>query len=100
MDRQQLSQAELARLARVSQSTVSRALSGRSLRRGAARRRLFSYTGIDAWTDTAITTPSRDRVVAGFQRIEQNSKLHADAIAVIIDALAGLEPASKRRRRG
>jgi transcriptional regulator with XRE-family HTH domain len=99
MDRERLSQTQLAKRARVSQATVWRALNGRSERRGAARRKLFAYVGITEWTAQRTPRGARDRVVAAFDRIWDRSQAHAIAVAGVIDALAGLRPISKRQVR-
>lgn len=61
MDRNGLSQAQLAEKAGVSQPTVSRALSGKGERRGAARSRLFSYVGISEYPPSGAKAEALDR---------------------------------------
>lgn len=87
-----LSQAQLAKEVGVSQSAVSRAISGTLHRRGAARRKLFAYAGIDDYKCIKYEGDPRAKVMAAFDRIWDNSKAHADAIARVIQALDGLEP--------
>lgn len=98
MDREKLSQTQLARRARVSQATVWRALNGKAERRGAARRRLFAFVGISEWIVEGVYGP-RDRVIAAFDRIWDRSHAHANAVAGVIDAMADLRPTSKRQTR-
>ena len=99
MDRERLSQTQLAKRARVSQATVWRALNGRSERRGAARRKLFAYVGISEWAAPRSPRGGRNRVVDAFDRIWDRSQAHATAVAGVIDALASLRPISKRQSR-
>ncbi|MBV8977727.1 MAG: hypothetical protein JOZ13_10155 [Alphaproteobacteria bacterium] len=82
MTKRGLNQAALARLAKVSQSTVCRALSGVPMRRSAARDRLFSYAEI---VDARYA--ATDRVIAAFRRIWDNTDEHADAVIDVIGAL-------------
>jgi transcriptional regulator with XRE-family HTH domain len=80
-----LTQQQLARAANVSQSTVSRALAGKHIRNGAAKRRLFIYANI------ADSEASR-QVQLAFEAIWDGTDEHAAAIARIIEALSGLQP--------
>lgn len=90
-----LSQITLAERARVSQSTVSRALSRIGLRHGAARARLFSYAKIAEWSSASAADDPRNAVLAAFERVWDHSKEHAAAVARVIDALADLRPRPK-----
>ena len=92
MSREGLTQEQLAKKARVSQATVSRALNRKAKRRGAGRSRLFTYAGISEWTDHQAVGVARERVIAAFERIWDHSEAHADAIVRVIDALADLRP--------
>ena len=94
MDKFHLTQEGLANLAKVSQSTVSRALSGARLRRGAARGRLFKYAGI---VDT-VDMPRKGikAVIHAFEKIWDGSPTHADAVADVIISLAKLRPAKPK----
>lgn len=99
MDSNGLSQAQLAEKAGVSQPTVSRALSGKGERRGAARSRLFSYVGISEYSVFGPKAEARERVAEAFERVWEHSKVLADAIVMITDALADL-PGKRERGQG
>ena len=91
-----LSQAKLASLASVSQSTVSRALTDGGLRHGFARSKLFTFIQ----QDMQVVIPSQggaDRVMGAFTRIWDGSEEHAAAVARIIEACEGLRPLSPSR---
>ncbi len=94
-----LSQTQLAEMAGVSQATVSRALSGKGERRGAARSRLFSYVGISEYPGSGAKAEARERIAEAFERVWEHSKALADAIVRITDALADL-PGKRERGRG
>ena len=97
MEDRHLGQVELARAAGVSQSTVSRALSGLPLKHGRARSKLFAYAQL---TDPYQQVPPRkgpQRVMTAFHRIWDGTDDHANAVAKIIDALEDLKPARKKR---
>lgn len=87
MSQHGLTQQELADKAHVSQPTVSRAINGRRLRRGAARRKLFTCVGIDESRQVSVLLNARKRVLAAFERIWDRTDAHAEAIARVIDAL-------------
>jgi transcriptional regulator with XRE-family HTH domain len=92
MSEKGLSQAELAKKARISQATVSRILSGKKAERdGGARRRLFIYVEKELGLPL-LDSGGRERVVRAFDEIWDGSEAHAFAVARIIDALAGLRP--------
>jgi transcriptional regulator with XRE-family HTH domain len=79
-----LTQAELAQRAGVSQSAVSRILSGRAAQReGRARRRLLELVGEGAGVRPALTAVSE---------IWDGSDAHAQALAALIRASAELWP--------
>lgn len=98
MERNRLSQQQLARSAKVSQATVCRALQGRTIR-GAAKARLFSYAQLEA-DPSSDKTRVAQRLIAAFDRIWDRSEMHADALVRIIDTLADIpaETASVKRR--
>jgi hypothetical protein len=99
MERQGLKQSTLARNAEVSQSTVSRALRGLSLRHGAARSKLFKYAGI-VEPARAISKAEASQLWAKvFDQIWDESDVHADAIVRIITVLTELGEAARARRR-
>jgi arginine repressor len=91
MERKGLTQVTLARRARVSQATVSRALAGIALRRGAARSRLFIYAGIRQGREH-LPGQSTRQIVKAFEAIWDGTHSHARAIARIIEALGELRP--------
>lgn len=96
MEREAISEATLADLAGVSQSTVSRAIAGAGVRYGAARSKLFTYI-----QQHSIDVPPKkgaQRVVAAFERIWDRTEEHASAVAKIIDALGDLRPTATKRR--
>lgn len=91
-----LSQAKLADLASVNQSTVSRALTGGGLRHGSARFKLFTF--IQQGMQVAVPSQGgADRVIGAFTRIWDGSEEHAAAVARIIEACEGLRPISPTR---
>jgi transcriptional regulator with XRE-family HTH domain len=92
-----LSQTELANLADVSQSTVSRALSGRLVRHGQARARLFIYAQLDD-VEVAAGDEGRTPVIRAFDKIWDGSHEHAAAVAKVIEALADLRTDRSRRK--
>jgi transcriptional regulator with XRE-family HTH domain len=99
MEREGLKQSTLAENAEVSQSTVSRALRGQSLRRGSAKSRLFKYAGIAEPAGALSKTEASQRLAKAFDQIWDESDVHADAIARIITVLAELGTAVRSRRR-
>jgi transcriptional regulator with XRE-family HTH domain len=90
-----MTQIHLAQQAKVSQSTVSRAISRRSERHGEARRRLFIYAGIDDSEADSSTAAGTKLIIQAFLRIWDGSDAHALAVARIIEALRDLRPASR-----
>jgi transcriptional regulator with XRE-family HTH domain len=82
-----LDQTAVARLAKVSQATVSRALKGGTpKRRGKAYMRLCNYIQ-EQQRKGMFPILNKDRVHEAINRIWDASKLHADAIAKVVEAL-------------
>jgi|SRR6185503_7533832 len=94
MDERDLTQEDIARAAKVSQSTVSRALSGAPLRRGRARVRLFTYANIQEHVEASRAGPGA--VMDAFVRIWDGSPAHADAVAQVVDSLVHLRPPKRK----
>jgi transcriptional regulator with XRE-family HTH domain len=93
MEREGLGQAELAAKAGVSQSTVSRALSGSAAKRESkTRRKLLVYAGIFNSAEGA-----RAKVIAAFDEMWDGSESQADTVASIIRGLADLLSGAKER---
>ncbi|MBL8180002.1 MAG: XRE family transcriptional regulator [Blastocatellia bacterium] len=86
-----LSQQEIAEMAGVSQSTVSRALTGNIVRSGKGRRMLFRFMQQELDQETLLD--GKDKVVRAFESVWDGSEEHAIAIAKIISASNGLFPA-------
>ena len=84
-----MSQTELAIKAKVSQSTVSRALNHDSSRHSGAKARLFRYADIDNYL--APGTRGKTRVVKAFDETWDGTAAHAEVIARIIEALKGFD---------
>lgn len=80
-----ISQQELSRRAEVSQSTVSRAQSGKQLRHGAARTRLILYLKSAEQRDGSQKDP--EDLLAAYGRVVARSKPLASAILKILSAL-------------
>ncbi len=99
MVRRGLSQARLARLARVSQATVSRTLHGVREQHGQARHKLLTYAEIQETIQDRSAGHGVKQVTRAFSRIWDGSDAHATAIVNVIDALAGLKPGQSRERR-
>jgi len=99
MEAHNLNQATLAKAARVSQPTVSRALGRKLLRKGAARNRLFIYAQIKEVRAAGPKEQAVERLVAAFDRIWGRSDVHADAIVRIITKLADLPVRTQNKRR-
>jgi len=97
MEERHLGQVELAREAGVSQSTVSRALSGAPLKHGRARSKLFTYAQLEDPNQQMPPKKGPQRVMTAFKRIWDGTEDHANAVAKIIDALEDLKPAKKKR---
>lgn len=92
-----LSQESIAKEAKVSQATVSRALRGRLERRGRARTRLFNYIHQESQNEELSGT-GKEKVIKAFENIWDRSEEHAAAIAKIIRASSGLLPRKTPRR--
>jgi transcriptional regulator with XRE-family HTH domain len=91
-----LSQAKVAELAGVSQSTVSRAVRRSQQRKGQARKKLFTFIEND-FSRSATAGSGRDQVLNAFDRIWDGSEVHAVAVAKVIEALDGLRPIDKQK---
>lgn len=91
MERAQLSQLQLSEQIGVSQSTISRALSGSPERRGKARDKLFNYVRAEMARDQH-DAPGMKAVIRAFESIWDGSEVHASAVARVIDAMDGLAP--------
>ena len=89
-----LSQESIAKAAKVSQATVSRALRGRIKRQGRARTRLFIYIRQELQKE-GLSGTGKEKVVKAFENIWDGSEEHAAAIAKIIRASGGLLPAKR-----
>lgn len=89
-----LTQAQLAKAAKVHQSTVSRTLAQAEVhRQGKARGRLLAYVR------NALrggTTTGRDKVLTAFDSVWDGSEEHASAVARVIDALADFRPSTPK----
>jgi transcriptional regulator with XRE-family HTH domain len=87
-----LNQAQIAKRARVSQATVSRALKGGARkRRGSAYIRLFTYIHKEN-RRAGVAHANKDEVLQAFDRIWDASHAYAVAVAKVINALDGLRP--------
>lgn len=96
-----LTQAQLAKLADISQSAVSRLLHGGGHERyGRARIKLFKYARTEESSLGDLTDPGPKRVANAFCRIWDGTEDHTLAIVRIISALAGLRPNSTSVKRG
>lgn len=96
MDENGLNQIKLAKAARVSQSTVSRALAiAKTYRKGGARQKLFIYALRKSKAKAGVL--GKEQVYQAFDRIWNGSDVHAAAIAKIIEALGGLRPPTNSR---
>jgi transcriptional regulator with XRE-family HTH domain len=89
-----LSQESIAKAAKVSQATVSRALRGRIERQGRARTKLFNYIQQELQKEDLSGT-GKEKVVKAFESIWDSSEEHATAIAKIIRASGGLLPVGR-----
>jgi predicted transcriptional regulator len=98
MNQRGLSQTALAKAVGVSQASVSRALARKGPRHGAARSKLFSYTGISEYDRQRSEAKGPKLVMAAFERVWDQSEAHAAAVARVIDALADLRPLPKDQK--
>jgi predicted transcriptional regulator len=89
MEKAGLSQSQLAKQARVSQPTVSRALSKEPGRSGRARNKLFIFIHNKSSSNGG---QKQGVVMQAFERIWDGSAVHAEAVAKVIDAMQGLKP--------
>ena len=94
------SQAELAANARVHQSTVSRALEGIAARHSKARHRLAVFVEQRQRAGKVSKEFGPKRVMKAFNKVWDGTDAHADSIAKIIGALAGLRPTASTEKRG
>ena len=94
MRERQLTQKSVAKAAKISQSTVSRALQGHFERQGRARAKLFTYMHNESLNE-GLSGKGKDKVVRAFDSIWDGSEEHAVAIAKIIKASGGLLPAKR-----
>jgi len=91
-----LTEHEVAVMAGVSQSTVSRARHVSAQRSGRARKRLFIF--LENELSGNVTAGSgRDQVLNAFDGIWDGSEIHATAVAKVIHALDGLRPLKKQK---
>src|SRR5262245_23371721 len=94
LQKNQLTQVQLAKKAGVHQSTVSRVTKKKKVdRQGKAKARLLKYAG-NALSGKLAT--GEDKILTAFKSIWDGSEEHAAAIARVIGATADLRP-SKRR---
>lgn len=93
MDDKELSETELADQAGVSQSSVSRALSGTISRRGRAFGTLFRFIQRNSTKRTA-----KRRIVAAFDRVWNGTQGHAESIARVVESLEDFCPAREEER--
>jgi transcriptional regulator with XRE-family HTH domain len=91
MRERHLSQTVVANEAKISQSTVSRALKGTLEREGPAKAKLFTYMQQVTGTEV-LRGKGKERVVKAFESIWDGSEEHATAIAKIINASKELRP--------
>lgn len=84
MRRNAISQARVAREARVSQATVSRALARPSLREGPARSRLFIYL--------QKSSPHPEKALDAIEQVWDGTPEHDGALARLIEASSDLGP--------
>jgi transcriptional regulator with XRE-family HTH domain len=99
MEARGLNQSQVAKSAKVSQATVSRALTKRPQRCGRA------ITGLCIYIRNELDAPKfderdRNQVVKAFDRIWDGTDVHAAAVARIIDALAGMRRPEDREEQG
>lgn len=91
-----LNEEKLAKLAHVSQATVSRALTGSAKRMGKARSLLFTYIHKELRRE-GLAHVAKSEVLKAFERVWETSDAHAAAIAKVVDALESLRPHDKEQ---
>ena len=91
MESRHLSQKVVANAAKISQSTVSRALNGEIERQGGAKSKLFIYMQKQLQAE-GMQGKGKEKVINAFEAIWDGSEAHAIAIARIIKASQQLRP--------
>lgn len=94
MASRQLSQKTLAKAAKISQSTVSRALRGEVERQGRAKSKLFIYMQKELSAE-GMQGKGKEKIINAFEAIWDGSEAHAIAIAKIIKASKDLGPVKR-----
>jgi transcriptional regulator with XRE-family HTH domain len=94
MESRHLSQKFVAKAAKISQSTVSRALHGEIDRQGSAKSKLFIYMQKELRAE-GMQGKGKEKVVNAFEAIWDGSEAHAIAIAKIIKASQQLRPVQR-----
>ena len=94
MERRHLSQKVVAKRAKISQSTVSRALKGEIERQGRAKSKLFIYMQKEL-DEEGMQGKGKEKVISAFEAIWDGSEAHAVAIAKIINASKELRPVKR-----
>lgn len=82
-----LTQAGLAKAAKVNQSTVSRIIRGAPQRNGRALLTICNYAGIDVDDAGTSTYEPKKLIMDTFMKIWDGTDLHAKTVAQIIEAL-------------
>lgn len=98
MNKRGLNQVQLAKLAGVSQSIVSRALRHAAKRGGRARNKLCIYIQEELGAELESGV-GKDRVLTAFDQIWDKTEAHATAVAKVIKALNGLRPPNAEKDR-
>lgn len=88
LDREQISQSQLADRAQVSQSTVSRALARTPGRRARAHGQLIEFIH----EQSGVPTPTPTTVAAAVEEVWDGTEAHEAALASLIVASAALWP--------
>jgi predicted XRE-type DNA-binding protein len=91
MESRHLSQKIVAKGAKISQPTVSRALRGGVERQGRAKSKLFIYMQKELRAE-GLQGKGREKVINAFEAIWDGSEAHAIAVAKIIKALQEFKP--------
>jgi transcriptional regulator with XRE-family HTH domain len=95
MAKRGLTEAAIAKLAGVSQPTVSRALRGSPKRTGKGRSRIFTFIHQELDRE-GLVHAGKSEVLQAFERVWGASEAHAAAIAKVVDALDGIRPLDKK----